>query len=413
MTGGYVVTNQANGMQMYKEITVENPILTVWRSLRNYLDIDFTSEKIRSIHGLSDKIERKNVQKQATQIGYCIKQAQEYFHASTSVGLPTKPLLLYYGATSLSTALVLLKNDGKYSLDALRTKNEHQHHGLDFQRGLPNRDYLSTGISNFFSSLKCTCHIKNDKPSGLFGLFYQSLVPSCFAIDTEVHDKSKTSYLKSHQLLLCSDMLDINNIIRKNFGLLELIKYLPDVYSTMCDAGIDTYICKGGIKRKITKVYKKDNQGNEQLDDEIVDTDFFIDGVNEGTKNRLLKFYGEKNANIKTITDYGQNLHLKLTYQSKDDIGAGFYVPDAVENLAGTHFYILNPQDYLHEPVSYFILLYCLGMLARYYPDLWMYVQGKNIRIAEFTDSLLDIIYRKFPNLILDQMTLTKHYIHI
>ena len=45
--------------------------------------------------------------------------------------------------------------------------------------------------------------------------------------------------------------------------------------------------------------------------------------------------------------------------------------------------------------------------------DVWMHAIGKNVRLAELIDSLLNIIHRKFPNMILNQMTSVKHYIHI
>ncbi len=43
----------------------------------------------------------------------------------------------------------------------------------------------------------------------------------------------------------------------------------------------------------------------------------------------------------------------------------------------------------------------------------WMRAIDENVQIAELTDSLLDMIHRKFPNLILDQMTWVKHYVHL
>jgi YaaC-like Protein len=58
------------------------------------------------------------------------------------------------------------------------------------------------------------------------------------------------------------------------------------------------------------------------------------------------------------------------------------------------------------------VLTYCLGMLSRYFPDVWMTVKDSRVEIAEVTNTLLGVIYRKFPNLILDQMTGIKHHIH-
>lgn len=92
---------------------------------------------------------------------------------------------------------------------------------------------------------------------------------------------------------------------------------------------------------------------------------------------------------------------------------AGAYWPDIVDDINGRKFYILRPEAYIPEPATHFVLLYCLGMLARYYPDIWMRAIDENVQIAKLTDSLLNIIYRKFPNLMLDQMTWVKHYVHL
>src|ERR1700722_13654198 len=106
-----------NQIGSVREITADNPSAEIWKYLRFFLDATATAELIHQIHGLPAKTEAKNIQKQAQQIGFCIRQAEQYFIASTQVGLPTRPVLLYYGAVSLSQALILLKNDGSFSLD--------------------------------------------------------------------------------------------------------------------------------------------------------------------------------------------------------------------------------------------------------------------------------------------------------
>jgi hypothetical protein len=46
----------------------------------------------------------------------------------------------------------------------------------------------------------------------------------------------------------------------------------------------------------------------------------------------------------------------------------------------------------------------------RYYPDIWVTLVDGNPLLAELTASALDIIERKFPSLVLDQLTGIKHY---
>jgi len=112
-----------------KDTTSEDPNEYVWKNLRYFQDAKRVAEQIADYHQ-ADKGE-PNLRKQATQLGYCIRQAEEYFRASSQVGLATRPTLLYYGAASLTKALVLLRLDGNHSFDALRKSKKHQHHGLD------------------------------------------------------------------------------------------------------------------------------------------------------------------------------------------------------------------------------------------------------------------------------------------
>jgi hypothetical protein len=162
------------------------------------------------------------------------------------------------------------------------------------------------------------------------------------------------------------------------------------------------------------RYYKKDPQGNEQVEKEKHTLDFFIDGVTPVQKTHLLTSYERCNPNIKLRADLGANIHLQWIQEiSIPDKGEAVYYPDIVDDINGHKFYILRPEAYIPETAAHFILLYCLGMLARYYPDIWMRAIDENVQIAELTDSLLNIIYRKFPNLILDQMTWVKHNVHL
>lgn len=96
-----------------KLIKTENPLNEVWIYLKNFLNKDYSANKIIKFHPEIDyKIYKKNIEKQAKQIIYSLKQSIEYFQASNNVSIITKPLLLYYGAVCLSRVVILLKNDG-------------------------------------------------------------------------------------------------------------------------------------------------------------------------------------------------------------------------------------------------------------------------------------------------------------
>lgn len=401
-------------IESFNDISSENPIEQIWKLLRFFRDIPSVSDKIRSIHGKTKGEFEPDIKKQARQIGYCIRQAEEYFHASSQVGLSTRPLLLYYGAVSLSQALVLLRKDGTYSLDARRKTRKHNHHGLNPLKGLIETAHLDAGTENFLSQIQCDCHIENDIPWGQFALFYQSLVPCACGIEIEIHDQGKSAFLQSHATQNCADLLPLASIVSKCFTALDLVKCLPDMYFTLKQLRIEPDLCRGSAKASIIRHYKKDEHGNKQLEKTKETSDFFVDGVTTEQKNHLLNFYKEHNPNITLQDDFGSNIHLQWIreFTASGEERGGYY-PDIVDDINGRKFYILKPEVYIPETAAHFVLLYCLGMLARYYPDIWMRAIDENVQIAELTDSLLNIIYRKFPNLILDQMTWVKHYVHL
>ncbi len=362
-------------IQGFNNIASENPTEQIWKLLRFFLDASSVSDKIRVIHSIPKGKFDADVKKQAAQIGYCIRQAEEYFRESSQVGLPTRSLLLYYRAESLSQALVLLRRVGDYSLNARRKKQQHKHHGLDPLKGVVEEARPNAGIENFFSLIQTNCHIniENGEPWGQFCLFYKSLVPCVYEIETEIHDQGKSSFLQSHLIQNCADLLPLDSIVVKCFNAVDLMKSLPDMYFTLKQIGIQPNLCRGNVKGQIIRHYKKDDQGNEQVEKENTTWDFFIDGITPEQKEHLLAFYKGRNPNIKLQADFGSNIHLQWVVESAtSEEVVGGYLPDIVDDINGRKFYILRPDAYIPEPAAHFVLLYCLGMLSRYYPDLWM-----------------------------------------
>lgn len=394
----------------FKEITSENPMKQIWKLLRFFLDESSVSEMIRRIHGIEKGEHDQNVKKQARQIGYCIRQAEEYFHASSQVGLPTRPLLLYYGASSLSWALILLRKGGDYSFDKLRKDHKHKHHGLDVTGKIRSEDSLET----FLNSLRCKCHTKDGIPRGTFPLFYEVLVPHVYHIESTSSSLNSGVYFSYTTIQDCTDKPILNSLVSRDINTLELVRSLPDTFSDLSELDIRPNLCKGSVTSD-TDIYLED----EKVKIMGVNYYFFIDQVTpdqKGKLHRLIELTKSRNPDIEVQDNSGSYVYMKLSKgplpPGTEEVDPG-RCPDIVDDLSGRKFYILDPETYLPEPATHFILLYCLGMLSRYYPDKWMEAIDRDVQITEFTDSLLNVIYRKFPNLILDQMRRVKHYVHI
>jgi hypothetical protein len=99
--------------------------------------------------------------------------------------------------------------------------------------------------------------------------------------------------------------------------------------------------------------------------------------------------------------------------ESGTDVGqVQHYLPDIVDDLMGRLYYIVVPDSYVPQEAALLSILFCLSMVARYYPDVWMDRIDHDATTAELLDSFLNLAHRKFPNLVLDQLTDTKHHIH-
>lgn len=401
-----------------RRVTSETPAKQIWKFLRYFLDTDFVSDEIRRVQGIPRGTHDSNIKKQARQLAYCIRQAEEYFEASRSAGLATRPVLLYYGAVSLSRALVLLRQDGTHSFDALRRSGKHAHHGLVLDQGRAANIKPERGPAPFFESTECRCHVQSESPGGPkilwgnFGLFYRSLVPGAIQVSTNVRDEGKTGHLETVHPQAVADLLPIESLLDARFKALELMRTLPDLYwPLMRDVNIRPGLCRGNVRKDQTRSYGEREPGVRQVIKVRDEHHFFIDGLKPDEKARLLESYRERLPTIQLVDDYGANIYLREVHEYEPWQGVQFYYPDLVDDLSGKPFYILRPEAYLPEPATFLIILFCLSMLARYYPDIWMKAIDSSPRIADLTDSLLDVAYRKFPNLILDQLTWTKHLV--
>lgn len=405
-----------------------NPSLEIWKHLRLFLNLSRTTKAIRSIHGIEAGSQEQNIKKQAAQIAYSIRQAEQYFVAAESVGLATKPLLLYYGCVSLSQALVLMRRDGTHSLDALRKIEKHRHHGLVLDHGKAEQSKSAVHVEEFFNLLECSFFKKPDGTLwGHFPVFYSALQPSAFIMPYTWSDFGAPSSLSQELPVSSADILPLDQLSGRPLNALELLKTLPDLYGDLRQLGIRADLAPGSAKRTTVFYYKPVpiNQisnatlqpgsptGHKELQ-KLADTfEFFVNRLAPDQKATFVSLLIGKNPQISVAAEHPNNVYLRLHFESPDSNFKVGYCPDIVDAIVGELFYILKPTTYIHEAAALLAIMYCLGMLARYYPDVWMSTIDKNVDVVEITNDLLTVIARKFPNLILDQMTEAKHYVHL
>ncbi len=101
-----------------------------WEEIDIFSNSELIFEIVRKRHNLSAK-HLDNARKQAEQIKYFIRLAQELRRAAEIGSRHTRALQAYYTAMNLATAEILVKNTGDFSFD--RNRDIYQHHGLDFK----------------------------------------------------------------------------------------------------------------------------------------------------------------------------------------------------------------------------------------------------------------------------------------
>jgi hypothetical protein len=382
-----------------ESIDCENPTEEVWKHLRYFLETAWVEDQIYELHKASNP-KRADIKKQAVQLAYCIRQGEEYFRASATVGLATKPNLLYYGVVSLSKALVLLKLDGNHSFDALRKSGNHRHHGLELF-GAVKRE--TNDVKGFFSDIGCRCHTKDLSLWGHFAQFYASIAPPVYSIHEHMiftSEMAEESQFDERLITITStDIPATETLIATTYLGLDLIRSLPDLQRDITQKQIAPIMSPGMVT-----FYRHEQHwwGNDAKD-----WHFHID-CEQHEQQQFITLYREKNPRMRLIHAGRGTLQFGLDDNPNNETQGTDYLPNAVQNLSGVTFFIREPDKVLPELLTQFMLLFILGMYCRYHADVWMRIID-NVQIADFTNTLLKVCHRKFPNLILDQLMFTQH----
>jgi hypothetical protein len=188
----------------------------------------------------------------------------------------------------------------------------------------------------------------------------------------------------------------LDTLLERTFNAWDLLGALPDLFLTLTAYGFPSTVCQGACSLYVLR----------QVDASIVATYFFVlHNISDEAMKTVKDMYRTRSPDLKVQVDSETNLGFKAEVFRKtrnEPIPIDF--PDIVSDMHGRPFYILAPDNYVVEPAAFLMLLYCLGILSRYYPDVWMALIDNNTRFVEITDALLNVAFRKLPNLILNEM---------
>lgn len=213
-------------------ITCQNVYEETWRRLLEFANVELAFDEIEKRHGKAvNKRLKSNYIKQAEQIKVALLQAKEYFEATKKSTLFTSPNHLYYGATSLSTACMLLLGDGSKSLDFLRKNKENSHHGLGFTVGA-NAESAKCGLNLLELS-----HVEIFD-GGHFRNWYETL-PIEGKIFAIIKRQFENSFNTNLEAIGRYSAPIFDQLCGSKFSIIELIKYFPDLYSELNRYGVD------------------------------------------------------------------------------------------------------------------------------------------------------------------------------
>lgn len=315
----------------------------------------FTQKFLIKLHEIPDK-HKHNVAKQASQIRYCLVQAEEYFRSAQSVSMATRPVLLYYGAMSFALSEILLKQSGNSSLD--RARGEHAHHGLDLRlEGNPSK---IEDLSQSALQIRAVPMQKaNGNRYGTFELWHRSSreLPVCGVFEKGISPGSSS---KEISILATPKDSRPEELHPRGITLLDCFRYVPRMYQFLADHSIVS-----GLARSLHKTSLSESSKELTLTTIIHPTP---EPTLSLTYNNIL--FPPSVLEQVQITDLPLGCIINHRIQQYEH-SIGMSMPPCFQEHS-SNMYLCSDNKSLNEFGILYAGLFILGNYARYFPDFWM-----------------------------------------
>ena len=342
-----------------------------WQSLSRFESHDFVARWYAKAHG------RKPNAAKVSQINACFTQGREYFSNAASSAMSVKPLLLYYGALSLSRGVILANNPSKKEESLMPS------HGLE----LVDWQYILRG------GIKNVLELQIRSTSGTFS----ELVEVCHNLNTMYKFQGPTDRMGSggHNLGEITFVADRSSLTLND--LISRLPYMTGMYEELTGRQSKTFPgCRIashppgthfafpllGIPSELKNLVDGENViigSSNQVSPGLMQSDDAGDSLIFVHKDRAEYETAEKSFPVSYYSG-GRSMAVVLDFPNGDKM---------------TLFFKL----YL---VSYF-----LGMLSRYFPSIWMALL-RNEK-GDFAQPLLvravENIETDFPQCVTHQLT--------
>jgi len=340
-------------------VSTKNTEEEMWRYLSLFSQEKFAREKVSDSH---PNLTAKRLNKISLRISACIHHAKDYYKASKSVSMLTKPLLLYYGMYSLAKALIYSR-DPQINFDSLR------HHGL-----------LSPEIDDKvekFASATTKLHSK-----GVFTHFSKYTQHNRCVVPAS---ESEVDYVNLIRIPIDTTLRKLS--IGEEFVLRDILLSLPELF--------DVFLLMG---RKRSRLYKITLELEKNI---------------SGNWKRLLGVYKAGNDGItigllqKKIPEIRERERIKKTEDAIlfDRRLHGNYetlIPKHLVQSTSGGYFLTSGDNPISDMNNNFIAMFFLSNIVRYKPPLWRKILSSKYRIM--IETFVSNSESKFPKLILDEL---------
>ncbi|MGL3211126.1 YaaC family protein [Bradyrhizobium sp. BR 1433] len=363
-----------------------------WSSLQRFQNVPLVTDILMQLHGLSLG-QKRNAQKQARQIRYCLMQAREYAAAAGAVSPITKPTLLYYALMNLALAEMLLKQPGDSSLD--RAREHHRHHGLVFTdtRSGTLADNLTISAAGLVAKPMIVTRNAAEERLGTFELWHRGAREFPHVGKQTVYhlDGGQTS---GFRLLGSPDDQRLPLLPASGLTLFDCFTQIPDMIEFLGEHGIPSQCARGRITRDD---HPQQSVLRYVLHPSLVAPNVFADmRVHPALVDRL-EYIALPNGGALTLRT------------ASTDPDHAIVLPAASAFTASEFRCWTSTHLPLNEFGFIYVALFMAGNYARYYPDRWVSDVETSAPLALAIEALLTIAERRVPWLVLSELSRSYH----
>lgn len=368
-----------NLVEDWKLLSLAEPIgpAMAWTRLTQYHNADFVCQILKRLHS-PDPSQAANLKRHARDIRYCLVQAREYFDSASAVGYATRGVLQYYGVTSLALAQILLRGGGKFRLSELRKTEGH--HGLTF----PAPNVSVQGRDAGVGALRAVPASIGGRRWGTFDVWHR-LSRHYPTVGKLVRRYAEFPNSWGPEILFVPDGDTPPPIPSAGLGLLSALQHLPGMVSHLALHEYQDSLARAKVQVEVELF------GNNETHTEVL--------VHPDRKEKLdqlrERFHAPPGAFERlTVDEYASGF--RVSAKSDKDVRHMIRWPIGVSHSIDlSHLYI---DDFpLNEFGCFYVGLYCAGMYARYFPDMWM----RDIELANerfgLLSSFLDLASHRLP----------------